>query len=189
MALSRRALPAAVLAAQAALSVVVVAGCRATTAESTTPTVRVSAPPATSWQRSDEAADRRAVEAAYRRFWLVTWTVDRDHPAADWRTVVATVAVDPELGLVVSGTRQLRLSGLTLYGRPIPHPTVMPVNGGDMARVRDCQDASHSGQADAATGRARTVGVARNLVEAVLVRGADGRWRVSRISYPGGSCS
>jgi len=55
--------------------------------------------------------------------------------------------------------------------------------------VRDCQDASHSGQADAATGRARTVGVAHNPVEADLVRGADGHWRVSRISYPGGSCS
>jgi hypothetical protein len=136
-----------------------------------------------------EAADRAAVEQAYRQFWLVTWSVDREYPASDWRRVVAEVAVDPELGLVVSGRQRLRQNGLTSYGEPVPHPRVLPVLGAGVARVRDCQDASHSGQAEVATGRARTVGVARNPVEAVLVRGADGRWRVSRISFPGGSCS
>ena len=136
-----------------------------------------------------EAADRAAVEQAYRQFWLVTWSVDREHPASDWRRVVAAVAVDPELSLVVSGTQRLRQNGLTSYGEPVPHPRVLPVLGAGVARVRDCQDASHSGQAEVATGRARTVGVARNPVEAVLVRGADGRWRVSRLSFPGGSCS
>ena len=105
-----------------------------------------------------EAVDRAAVEQAYRQFWLVTWSVDREHPASDWRRVVAAVAVDPELSLVVSGTQRLRQNGLTSYGEPVPHPSVLPVQGAGVARVRDCQDASHSGQADAVTGQARTVG-------------------------------
>src|SRR5262249_61522149 len=45
-----------------------------------------------------EAADRAAVEQAYRQFWLVTWSVDREHPESDWRRVVATVAVGPAVG-------------------------------------------------------------------------------------------
>lgn len=59
---------------------------------------------------------------------------------------------------------------------------------GARAVVTDCQDASHSGQADATSGEPRTVGVARNLTAGTLERGPDGTWRVTRIDYPGGGC-
>jgi hypothetical protein len=146
-------------------------------------------PPAGATASADrEAADRRAAEQAYRQFWQVSWTFDQHYAQNQWRDVLGAVAVDPELSLLLSGAQRQRQHGITLYGAVIPHPTVPPVNGKNTATVRDCQDASHSGQADAKTGKAHTVGVARNPVVATLARGEDGRWRVSQIRYPGGRC-
>jgi len=125
---------------------------------------------------------------AYREFWVVTDTFDQRYPEREWPRVLGRVAVDPELGLVLASTRQQRRIGIKVYGHVVPHPTVLPINGSNRVRVSDCQDASKSGQADARTGRPRTVGVPRNPVTAVLVRGTDGRWRVSSVDYPGGKC-
>jgi hypothetical protein len=115
-------------------------------------------------------------------------TFDQRYPEGDWPRVLSWVAVEPELSLVLASTRQQERIGIKVYGYVIPHPAVQPINGSDRAQVTDCQDASKSGQADAKTARPRTVGVPRNPVTAVLVRGADGRWRVSSIKHPGGSC-
>jgi hypothetical protein len=150
-----------------------------------TPTA--STPPATP-TADREAADRSAVEAAYRQFWVVVVTFDQRYPEREWPTVLGRVAVDPELGLVLASTRQQRRNGIKVYGSVIPRPTVLPINGSNRAQVTDCQDASKSGQADAKTGQPRTVGVPRNPVTAVLVRRADGRWRVSSIKHPGATC-
>jgi len=62
------------------------------------------------------------------------------------------------------------------------------LTGSGRATVTDCQDASHAGQADARTGKPRSVGVARTWVDATLVLGGDGVWRVSEINYPGSRC-
>jgi hypothetical protein len=102
--------------------------------------------------------------------------------------VLGRVAVDPQLSLVLANTKTQKRIGIRIYGHVIPHPTVAPVNGANTATVRDCQDASKSGQLDAKTGKPRTVGVARNPVAAVLRRGPGGQWRVASISYPTGTC-
>jgi len=127
------------------------------------------------------------VEAAYRRFWSVSDSFERS-PISAWRGLLAQVAADPQLGLILANARQQRRNGLIIYGHVVPRPAVLPINGADQARVTDCQDASKSGQADLKTGRPRTVGIPRNPVTAALVRGVDGRWRVSLITYPGGTC-
>jgi hypothetical protein len=133
-------------------------------------------------------ADRRAaVEAVYREFWRVGRTFDRDYPPDQWRAVLSRVAVDPLLSRALSGARLQRQNGTVLYGQVIPRPTVVSVSRGE-ARVADCQDASHAGQADAKTGKPRTVGVARSPVKASLILGDDGRWRVSDVDYLGGRC-
>jgi len=150
--------------------------------------VSAAAPrPATPTGRS-EAADRAAVEAAYRRFWQVSRTFDRRYPMRRWREVLGAVAADPELSLVLANAERQRRDGIVLYGQVVPRPAVQPVRGADRATVTDCGDASHAGQADARTGQRKTVGVARNPVVAVLLRGRDGVWRVSTVRFPGGRC-
>ena len=134
-----------------------------------------------------EAAEAAAAAAAYTRFWRVSRTFDRRYPQRSWRHVLGEVAADPALSLVLAQATAQARNRITLYGTVVPHPTVT-LRGGARAGVRDCQDASRAGQADAVTGRRRTVGVARNPITAALALGADGRWRVASVDFPGGSC-
>jgi hypothetical protein len=137
---------------------------------------------------STSGQDRAAVLAAYQEFWRVGRTFDRDYPPAQWRAVLSQVATDPVLSRAVSGAQLQRQNGTVLYGQVIPHPTVTSLDPAGQARVSDCQDASHAGQADAKTGKPKTVGVAHSPVRAILLRGTDGRWRVSDVEYVGGRC-
>jgi len=128
------------------------------------------------------------VERAYREFWRLQAVFDSRYPESQWRQVLGRVAVDPELTRSVSGARLQHRQEIRVYGQVYPRPTVLPVTGRTVATVRDCADASHAGQADASTGRPRSVGVARMPVLATVVRAADGRWRVSDLRFPGGTC-
>ena len=73
------------------------------------------------------------------------------------------------------------------YGAEMPRARVTSARG-EVATVRDCQDASMAGRLERRTGKRITVGVARNPVRATLRRGADGRWRVSTVEFPEESC-
>lgn len=153
------------------------------------PTASLTRPAPTSVDSAaTERVDRLAVEAAYRRYWTVSRTFDRQYPESQWRRVLAEVAAEPHLGLVLARTRTQHRDGIRLYGQVVPHLTVLPIGGADTAVVRDCQDASHAGQADAATGRPRTVGVPRNPVLGRLRRGSDRVWRVYSIEFPEERC-
>lgn len=150
-----------------------------------TPSAFASTTPSASGTSAAQA-ERAAVEAAYRRFWAVSWEVDKQ-PASRWRPVLSTVSVDPLLTRLYAGTKAQQQAGIRLYGQVLPRPVVGRVTGG-RANVRDCQDASQAGQADARTGARKTIGVARTPVSASLMRGADGAWRVSDVRYTGGTC-
>ncbi len=152
-----------------------------------------SAPPTvssrTSTTQSEQAAqERAAVEASYRNFWRVGQSFDRDYPPGEWRTVLGRVATDPVLSRALSGAQLQRQNGIVLYGQVGLRPTVRSIDPEGRAEVSDCQDTSRTGQADAKTGARRTVGVPRAPVTATLLRGVDGRWRVSDTRYTGGRC-
>ncbi|MFC0433373.1 hypothetical protein [Kutzneria buriramensis] len=122
----------------------------------------------------------------YVKFWSVGNQVIHDDPSR-WHDELAVVAADPELTAMLTNLKALRARSVTVYGATHEHVTKVDVAAG-AATVRDCQDASESGQADAASGARKTVGIPRNPVTAKLVRSADGQWRVSEITYPGGTC-
>lgn len=134
------------------------------------------------------AVDRAAVDSAYRAFWPVLTTFDRKYREADWRRAVARVAVDPQLSQALAVARQQRRIGVRLYGQPRPRVPTVSLVGGNKASVADCADFSHYGQADAKTGKPRTVGVVRTSVRVSLAKGTDGLWRVANVAYPGGIC-
>lgn len=135
-----------------------------------------------------EATDRADVEDAYVEFVRVTWTFDKHFPESRWREVVARVAVEPLVTTVVASATAQKRQGIVLYGQPVPHVTVDPINGADRATLRDCQDARRAGMADAVTKKPRSRGIARTPVIVTLVRGSDGAWRVSEARFPGGAC-
>ena len=133
------------------------------------------------------STDVAQVEAVYRRYWTVGRYFDQQYRQADWRRVLSSVAADPLLSLVLAQAATQKRSGIKLYGQVVVHPTVVKQSGEQML-VKDCQDASHAGQADASTGKPRTVGVARNPVTATVRRGSDGHWRLTALTFPGGAC-
>jgi hypothetical protein len=149
-----------------------------------TSTAPISAPSAS--PKSPSAADdRAAVETAYRDFWS---RLDQapTQQESQWRASLNEVAVDPQLATIIQAITYQSAIGVTAYGTEAAH--VMSVElSGSQATLKDCQDASHSGQADAKTGKPKTVGVPKNPITATLIR-TDGSWKVSLITYPGGSC-
>ena len=172
---------------------IVLAGCDGSTQavrpDPTTPGVTGGPTSGTPSGSPTAPADQRAaVEAAYREFWRVGQSFDRDYPQPQWRGVLSRVAADPVLSRALSGARLQRQNGTVLYGQVVLRPRVVSVGPQGRARVSDCQDTSRTGQADAKSGKHRTVGVPRSPVNATLVRGVDGHWRVSDVEYTGGWC-
>ncbi|WP_258349004.1 hypothetical protein [Saccharopolyspora gregorii] len=160
---------------------VVVAGC-AQAPKPAAPEPPIAPPPHADARFSGEQA---AVVDAYERFWVVSRGLPQ-HPAERWRPELEQVAAGPMAETILVNLDRQREQGITLYGEV--HPRISDVRlDSDRAVVTDCQDSSSSGQADA-SGKPKTVGVARNPVSGTLQRGADGAWRVTRIDYPMGGC-
>ena len=144
--------------------------------------------PDTGETEHESPVDRSAVVKAYRAFWPLMARFDQRYPELQWTAVLRRVAVDPQLSQAIAVARQQRRAGVRLYGEPRPRAPRVTVKSATSASVADCADFSHYGQADARTGKPRTVGVARNPVKATLIEGRDGVWRIAEISYPGGTC-
>ena len=182
--------PAAVAVCVALLALAACDGSSSSSAPGATggssPITRTSSVPA-GGNPSPAVPDAVAVEAAYRAFWPVLATFARQ-PEARWRGILGQVAVDPQLGLTIALSREQRRNGVTVYGQPRPRVPAVRVGAGGTALVQDCADFSATGQADARTGQRKTVGIPRNPVRVSLREGADGRWRVSEVQYPGGRC-
>lgn len=127
-----------------------------------------------------------AVHSAYRRFWVVAKSVDK-LPPSRWRPTLAAVAVEPLLSQLLSGYAAQATRGLAEYGTVVPHPRIASFRV-DRASIVDCQDDRNAGVLDVDTGQPRTVGSARTLVSAVLIRDGDGRWLLSEARYLEGPC-
>ena len=143
-----------------------------------------AAAPSTSPSPASDTRDE--INAAYENFWSVGNKISHDEPTR-WRPELAAVAIDPQLARMLTNLNTLQSRSITVYGTTHEHVTKIDVEGAT-ATVTDCQDASQSGQADALTGERKTVGIPRNPVTARMQRGADGKWQVAEISYPGGTC-
>lgn len=143
--------------------------------------------PAPTPTSSSSHADTADIERAYVAFWDAVNAVAHQDPS-QWPGTLGAVATDPELNAMLNNLNTLRSRSLTVYGTTREHVTKIDVTGVS-ATLTDCQDASESGQADVNTGQHKTVGIPRNPITADLVRSADGRWRVSDVSYPGGGCT
>jgi len=164
---------------------VLLAGCSSSGAPAPATSPNLSAPsqaPSSSGQD-----DRVAIEAAYTAFWSRSLH-SGDKPEDTWKDTMTVVAVDPQLTTTLNAMRYQKQVGIKAYGDVTARIVSVQVNGAS-AKVVDCQDASHTGQADAKTGDPKTVGVARNPVNADLKRdSADGQWKVAQVAFPGGTC-
>lgn len=132
-----------------------------------------------------EAATRRAVAAAWARFYSIYGQVETPAvPAAKRPALVAKVAVNPVYDQVLTEAANFSKVGVSAFGYEIHHPYwPTAVAGKSTVVMGDCMDSSHAGSKLIKTGLKRTVGVKIDNTRATLVYGADHVWRVRSIEY------
>jgi len=130
-----------------------------------------------------EATDRAAIEARWVAFWEVSENIIRT-PADMREAALGDVSVDPIKSRILNAANKSASEGIDYYGSVVQHPYwVDPVDGKDFAVMRDCQDQSQYGSIEAASGNKRTVGVARDSLQAGFVRDSESVWRVQNIQF------
>lgn len=111
-----------------------------------------------------------------------------EKPAQERPAALAAVAVDPLYSTILTEYANRDRAGKIAYGETILHPEVALLGAADAA-IRDCQDSSHTGLMNKATGEKLTVGVPAFLRLSQMKRGTDGTWRVTTVdAYPKATC-
>jgi hypothetical protein len=130
-----------------------------------------------------ERADRAAAEAQWVKSWDV-YTELPGTPEAERAELASTVMVDPGLTRALDEAKSVSDQGWDTYGA-IGHRLSWPseINGAAEAVIRDCQDTSQTGSYEINTGYKKTVGVPARAMQGLLVKGADGTWRVAQVFY------
>lgn len=132
---------------------------------------------------------RAAVIAAYDAYFPVSVAAEAAGPSRA-KAMLAPYAAPAYLNRVLSQMAAYRARHEVTQGRVVPHITRVVVSG-PLARVYDCQDASHAALANSRTGRVipHTRGSARTYLIAGLARASDGRWRLTSLAHVAVSCN
>ena len=101
--------------------------------------------------------------------------------------MLAEVAVDPLITNTQDDARVRPDKGRDTYGQVLHRFSWNePINGADTALLTDCDDSSHAGAYETATGEKVTAGVERRHMLASMARGDDGVWRAQQTYLPQG---
>jgi hypothetical protein len=155
------------------------AGCHGQGADASLPSASSTATPS-------PVSDTDAVTSIY-----TTLVAELDHadslPADTRRRQLSIHMSDPQLSRVLDRIDQLRAKHLTSYGNSVVHVKSVHV-AGDQALLRDCQDSSGAGLENALTHKKVNRGLKEEGIKAYLSKGADGKWRVTKLVSLGKGC-
>lgn len=171
------------LAGGVGLLILLVAGCGGGGHDVRLPTT--SAPAAPPGSASPVSADA-AVRQSYTQYWATLPQAEHQATAGDQRRLLSRYATDPLLSEVIVNIGKLHASDVTSEGYVVVHVEKVQVTGAN-AEVVACQDSTHAFLKNTRTGKITVRGGPKDHARAVLIRGADGQWRVKRI-FPLGTC-
>lgn len=135
---------------------------------------------------SSTALEEDAVAFAYAKFVAMLDRAD-SLPAESRKRDLATVMVDPQLSRVLRRIEEMKRQHITTYGQvTVRIKSVQLTSSG--ATVSDCQDSSGAGILHSITGKKINRGVREGNTKALLVKGADGQWRVRKSITIGEGC-
>lgn len=135
---------------------------------------------------SSSAVDKRAAESAYRNFVAMLDRAD-SLPSDSREQQLAAVMAEPQLSRVLKRIAEMEKQNLTTYGNVIVHIKSVELTE-DGATVLDCQDTSNAGLINSVTQKKVNRGVKEENSKALLVKGRDGKWRVSKSITLGKGC-
>ncbi|MFI0410601.1 hypothetical protein ACH34S_32325 [Actinomadura sp. 3N508] len=131
-------------------------------------------------------AEEKAVAAAYTKFVAMLDRAD-SLPADSRKHELATVMVDPQLSRVLRRIDEMKSRRIATYGHIIVHVKNVQLTASG-ATVDDCQDTRNSGLLNSVTRKKINRGIQQERTQALLVKGSDGQWRVSRSTTLGEGC-
>ncbi|GAA4242396.1 hypothetical protein GCM10022254_75250 [Actinomadura meridiana] len=135
---------------------------------------------------SSTVAEQRAVESAYSEFVAMLDRAD-SLPAESRKQELSTVMIDPQLSRVLRRIDEMKSQNIATYGRVIIHlQSVQLTESG--ATVYDCQDSRDSGLLNSVTQKKVNRGIEQERTKTLLLKGSDGRWRVSKTTTLGEGC-
>ncbi|MFG2016903.1 hypothetical protein [Actinomadura geliboluensis] len=108
-------------------------------------------------------------------------------PAESRKRQLATVMTDPQLSRVLQRIDKMKSERLATYGHIIVHVQSVQLTPTG-ATVHDCQDSRNSGLLNSITRKKINRGVRQGNTKALLVKGSDGQWRVSKSITIGEGC-
>lgn len=131
-------------------------------------------------------AEEEAVAAAYTKFVAM---LDRagSLPDETRKRQLATVMVDPQLSRVLQRIEKMKSQNIATYGHIIVHVKSVQLTASG-ATVHDCQDSRNSGILNSITRKKINRGVQQGHTKALLVKGSDRQWRVSKSITIGEGC-
>jgi hypothetical protein len=145
-----------------------------------------SSPPAAPSQVSSPASGEAAVRQTYTQYWATLPQAEHAATEGDQRRLLSRYATDPLLSEVIVNIGKLHSSDVTSEGYVVVHIEKVQVSGVN-AELRACQDSTHALLRNTRSGKITNRGGSNDHARAVLIRGADGQWRVKRI-FPLGRC-
>jgi predicted small lipoprotein YifL len=187
--------PLAVCRAAAGLAAIAsLAACGTSTPTVTLPPKQSSAPAATASSSGAPASAKQAVIDAYLAFWPESSQAEKTGNATKARAILAPYVVSAYISYMISGMQSAWAEGEVSWGTTVEHiqsVTVATLNSGERtAVVRDCQNDSDSGLANARTGAlvAGTLGSAEQELYTSMGL-VNGHWLIEQVTFVGDTCT
>ena len=130
---------------------------------------------------AQETADRSAIEAQWRQFWIVYDQIVRT-PKENRGDKLSSVAEPTLVANILKAADDADSQGIDNYGTWIHRISwQFPIAGAQTAVIADCQDQSKTGTYEVASGTILTVGKARSNMRGEFVKGVDNIWRLQQL--------
>lgn len=192
----RRQLPLAglVRGGGATLAAAALAACGAAPAPVDLPAKSPAAIPASSAPGSAGSDQQQAAADAYLAFWSASSQAEKAGNAAKAQAILAPYVYPAYITTMISGMRSAWSRNEVVSGSAVEHlesVSVVPLKNGEYAAiVRDCQDSSHQGFANARTHTLVAGSLGAPHQELYTSMGlVSGRWLVEQVTFVGDTCT
>jgi predicted small lipoprotein YifL len=185
----------AVCRAAAGLTAVAsLAACGASAASVSLPPKQSSAPTAAATTSAAPTSAKQAVIDAYMAFWPASSQAEKTDNASKAQEILAPYVASTYISYMISGMQSAWSKDEVSWGASVEHiqsVVVATLNSGEQtAVVRDCQDDSNSGLANAQTGDLvpGTLGSAEQELYTSMGL-MNGHWLIEQVTFVGDTCT
>jgi hypothetical protein len=187
--------PLALCRAAAGLTAIAtLAACGSSAPTVSLPPRQSSAPAAAASSPAPQTSAKQAVIDAYMAFWPASSRAEKTDNATKARAILAPYVASTYISYMISGMQSAWAKGEVSWGTSVEHiqsVVVATLNSGQQtAVVRDCQNDSDSGLANAQTGALvpGTLGSAEQELYTSMGL-LNGHWLIEQVTFIGDTCT